>query len=56
MVRKKREKREIERDVVVVGEEGGIFCWGFGLGGRGVGGGYLLVIWCCCWFERGVRR
>lgn len=34
MVRKK--KREMEREVVVVvvvGEEGSIFCWGLGFGG-----------------------
>lgn len=45
MVRKKREKREMEREmeVVVVGEGGSIF-W---FGGRGDGRrGYLLVIWC----------
>lgn len=36
MVRKReREKREIEREVVV-GEGGSIFFWGFGFGGRGV--------------------
>lgn len=48
MVRKKREKREMERDVVV-GEEGSIFLVGvLGDGGRGV-----VICWCCCWFERG---
>lgn len=43
--------------VVVVGEEGSIF---FLLGVWGMGGGWsvgdLLVIWWCCWFERGVWR
>lgn len=40
--RKKREKREMEREVVVVvGEEGSIFfCWGFGFRDGG---------WMVCW-------